>query len=291
MKVNEELHADYIWYWEGPVARYYTHVPVWHNTRDLILWKIEAGIVNLRWPGGERKIPAGSWVIPPMRRNTRFSDDAVIASLKFHLADGNGGLPYQPRQPLVWAWKRGGAMDRALRGVRKVLCNDLGCAVDCRPDDPSAPPLPDCSAAGILRLQRALLCCAEEILGEAERRGRLTGQLDTPHPAVLAALHHLATRNLEQPLRQRELSKTCGLSEPHLRRLFLQHTGATIKEWDQAHIERSVKDALRGGELSGKQIAAAHGFHGPAHFNRWFQLRNGVSPRGWLRAGSKDGQE
>ncbi len=276
--------VQFLWYWEGPVSRYYHNSPLWRSDRDLHLWCLRRGTLRLRWRNGDCLVPAGNWIVPPpFRRLASFSKDAEVWSLRFGAFLEHGQMWLCPGNPVVWPVGEGPLL-RAMQLFRDCLRTDLGLDLDMKPDLErlTAPPLE--ALRFKTRLAEVLLALTEEA-GESLQTGNAAPDF---HPAVARAMTLMAERDFRKPLRQAELAAACGVGEPRLRALFRDHTGTTLKAWDMEQIDRSAKAALAR-ELSAKEVAYAHGFSSPSHFSRWFRQRNQLSPGQWLLSGAKDG--
>ena len=81
----------------------------------------------------------------------------------------------------------------------------------------------------------------------------------------------------------RELAEICGLSETHLRRLFLERTGYSPKEYIDRQKMLLAGETLQTTEKSIGEIARAFGYMDPFHFSRRFKEIMGISPKFYRR--------
>jgi AraC-like DNA-binding protein len=99
---------------------------------------------------------------------------------------------------------------------------------------------------------------------------------------LLAAIHRDPVRTPTIP----EMAKSCGLSATHFRRLFLQRTGMSPKQYiDQLRIERA-QHLLLEHHTSVTETARRLGFANAFHFSRRFKEIIGRSPQDYVRTPS-----
>lgn len=85
-----------------------------------------------------------------------------------------------------------------------------------------------------------------------------------------------------------DLSNEFGISYSYLRRLFLERTGMSIKEYQlNIRIQRSC-DILTNTNQSIKKIADILGFSNTFHFSKSFKNRRGMSPTEWRHRTRKE---
>ncbi|MEX2382375.1 MAG: AraC family transcriptional regulator [Opitutales bacterium] len=274
-----------IWYWEGPVSRYYRRVRGWRSGRETTLWLLERGSVVLHWGEGERRVEAGQWILPPpMRRNERFSVDAEVKSLRFLALRADGNLLLNPLEPWVFPVREPDPMEHTPAALREWVVTEIN-------GDPGHKTLfqeTQLEVGPYFRLQAIMAEGVAQLhtrLGEA---GFAQPVSTDTHPAVSMALRVLAERDLSRPLKEIEVARAAGISLSHLRCLFREQTGFTLKDWDAQRIESGVRHRLRTGHNSMKEIAAEFGFHSPSHFSRWFRQRFGRSPGEFQRLPRSD---
>ncbi len=83
------------------------------------------------------------------------------------------------------------------------------------------------------------------------------------------------------------IASDLGISYPHLRRLFLRETGASLKQYQmRLRMERAV-DLLDNTAKPLKEIAWLLGFSSAFHFSAQFKCMRGVSPERWREAKSR----
>lgn len=102
---------------------------------------------------------------------------------------------------------------------------------------------------------------------------------------VLPAVRFLET-HLDCPISADELSRLCGLSITHLRRLFRVSTGMTPMEYHTRLRIRRACQLLHEGELSITQIAEALGYENVFYFSRVFKKVMGVPPKQYQDGGT-----
>lgn len=97
----------------------------------------------------------------------------------------------------------------------------------------------------------------------------------------LAPALQILTSSYASPLKVGELARTCGLSEPHFRRLFTRTIGRSPRSyWNDLRL-RMAASLLRSTGRSVLEISHDVGFETLSSFNRLFRTRFGKSPRCW----------
>ena len=81
------------------------------------------------------------------------------------------------------------------------------------------------------------------------------------------------------------LASLCHMSVTNFRRVFTRALGKTPQEYVNAVRLSMAELELRSTDRKVSDIALRAGFPTLSAFNRLFKLRNGVTPRGWRRAG------
>jgi AraC-like DNA-binding protein len=274
-----------IWFWEGPVHRYFIPTRHWRSSRELSLWLLHKGTVELLWEHGSRRVTKGHWIMPtPFKRNERFSADAEVLSLRMDASDSDGTMLLRPRKPLVFEARSGFAFDRSVQALREYLCEELGCDPQWKIENLSLP------LQNALRLNTLLSAVFAEWVGRVEAQDPDScAPVEPTHSGLQKAVTFLEARDLSRPLREADVAMWAGVSLPHLRRLFRRQLGSTIKGWDARRLARSVRQALAERRLSAKEVAYAHGFSSPSHFSRWFRKQHHCTPGAWLKGHRPDG--
>lgn len=99
----------------------------------------------------------------------------------------------------------------------------------------------------------------------------------------IAPALQIIARDYASPLRIRDLARSCGVSEPSLRRLFQQAVGRSPREYWNGLRLRMAASQLRTTTHSVLEISQAAGFETLSSFNRLFRSHFGVSPREWRK--------
>lgn len=99
----------------------------------------------------------------------------------------------------------------------------------------------------------------------------------------IAPALQIIARDYASPLRIRELARSCGVSEPGLRRLFHQAVGRSPRDYWNGLRLRMAASQLRTTTHSVLEISQASGFETLSSFNRLFRTHFGVSPREWRK--------
>ncbi len=275
MDVRAPYTIEALWYWEGPVRNYYKPLRGWRSSRELSLWQLKRGEVELHWRGGSRLVGAGNWIVPtPMCRNERFSGDAEVRSLRILALHRDGTMLLNPDVPFVFPSRRHAGLEPPFDRLGDFVRNELR-------EDPGRKIMfgdLELDPEKYFDLRARVTACFSSLLHELREAGMDVPVSAPAHPAVSMALHYLGERDLAQPLKEKEVARVAGISLPYLRRLFREQTNCTLKVWDAQRIDSGVRRQLRLGERSIKEIALDFGFHSPSHFSRWFRDRFGRSP-------------
>ncbi|MDA3873870.1 MAG: AraC family transcriptional regulator [Kiritimatiellae bacterium] len=287
MDIRDPYILEALWYWEGPVRRYYKTLRGWRSSRELTLWHLTRGEVELLWRDGSQRVTAGKWIVPtPMCRNERFSADAEVRSLRLLALHRDGALLLNPDAPLVFPGSEDSGVHQAFDGLGELVRNRMG-------EEPGRKTLfreMDLEPEHFFELRALTSSCFTSLVRELRKMGMSVPGSSTAHPAVSASLHYLGERDLRHPLKEIDIAHAAGVSLPHLRRLFREQTGCTLKVWDAQRIENGVRRQLRAGDRSIKEISIDFGFYSPSHFSRWFRERFGRSPTEFQRLPYVDDQ-
>jgi AraC-like DNA-binding protein len=96
----------------------------------------------------------------------------------------------------------------------------------------------------------------------------------------------LAAR-LDQALDIDTLAETFHVSRRHLTRLFADHAGQTVLEFNQGLRMARARQLLEHTGLSVLEIANRVGFQSPSHFAALFRRQHGHAPEAWRRMSSR----
>lgn len=102
-------------------------------------------------------------------------------------------------------------------------------------------------------------------------------------PVARRAVRYLH-EHFAHPLTLRELSRTLGVSERHLRACVQQALGQSPPRYLIRYRVERAKDLIAHRELALKDVAARTGFKSIHHFTRTFTRLVGVPPAAWRRA-------
>lgn len=101
--------------------------------------------------------------------------------------------------------------------------------------------------------------------------------------SVLQEIQRYIAANPADDLSVEQLARRAGLSPRHFARLFHNEVGDTPAAWVEAARVQCARDALEGGKLAPKQVAAQCGFSSVDILRRAFIRRLGVSPAEFRR--------
>jgi AraC-like DNA-binding protein len=133
-----------------------------------------------------------------------------------------------------------------------------------------------CQASGSGHHDALDLCAhaVEEVLLICRRARAAAARVDA---RVGLALDELASR-LDRPLPLAELARRCGISTPHLLRLFRRHVGASPAAYHARLRLQRAEQLLRHSDLPVKAVARAVGFADQRYFSSWFRRLQGHTP-------------
>lgn len=104
----------------------------------------------------------------------------------------------------------------------------------------------------------------------------------SPDPRIQAVLHHIDT-HLEDSLDMRLLGCVAGISVSSFKRLFLEETGQTPREFvNQKKIDRAKTLLASGADVT--ETAMALGFSGSDYFSVVFRRHTAMTPSSWQRS-------
>lgn len=107
-----------------------------------------------------------------------------------------------------------------------------------------------------------------------------------PQTAVLSALSpaisYIEEHYTDEIIPIALLAKLCGISEPHLRRLFQKAFAVSPASYIRSKRIHYAKELLASGEYSVTAAALLAGFHDCSYFSREFKKVTGVSPRQYI---------
>lgn len=118
----------------------------------------------------------------------------------------------------------------------------------------------------------------------------LAGLVESRHPGGIddMRLYSRACRMLiEESGRPRPLEQMAadlGVSYTTLRRVFRQHAGMSLKQYQTGIRIRRACELLRSSNRSVKEIAGHLGYSSPFHFSMQFSRATGLSPSAWRAA-------
>ena len=99
---------------------------------------------------------------------------------------------------------------------------------------------------------------------------------------VQKAIDHIYT-HLEEPITARELSRTAGINQQLLVKLFSQETGMTIKQYLAKLRCDAAAELLLDSRLSIQEIAAKVGYTDNNYFSKVFKANKGASPQDYRK--------
>jgi AraC family transcriptional regulator len=126
----------------------------------------------------------------------------------------------------------------------------------------------------------ALEGLALELLAVAARACR-----DPRHarPPWLARAEDLLRARFADPLTLADVARECGVHPAHLARVFRQHNGCSVGDFQRARRLEWAAAQLEGTSAPISLIALQAGFTDQSHFTHRFREQTGVTPNRWRR--------
>lgn len=279
MKADESLanwahlHCQVVWAYEGVVAPEVTRSRFSYH--PIAVWLLRRGGVRLRFADGSEEVfGAGNWVFLRAEPGWQeFQPDTLLLSLRFH-AEWPNGVPLfdRTRTVCVPAASAEGAL---LREPAQALAQF---AERMQPDTRTQLLERRGSLDAHLELRRLETHWLAAYARVMQALGQAPSRMDLEDPRVERALRELQTRPLAEPMREKDLAKSAGISVSQLNRLFAAKVGHTPADlWETRRLNHA-QTLLSGTDQSIKGIAFELGFSSPPHFTNWFGLRSGQSP-------------
>jgi len=98
-------------------------------------------------------------------------------------------------------------------------------------------------------------------------------------PTLVRRACHYAHQHLAHEMPMRDVARTCGVSVPHLCRVFHHATGLRFREYVGRLRVTRARDLLLGTDRPVTEIAFAVGFQTLSQFNRVYRKVHGCAPR------------
>ena len=140
-----------------------------------------------------------------------------------------------------------------------------------------APPVPG------LRSRCQFLALFAELLADELTQVRPE---DLANASARARFQRLIHQLPEGELHQRsvpELAQLCQCSDRHFSRMFREHFGVSIREWQMDYRLERARQLLRDSEVRVVQVARESGYRNLGLFHSLFKRRFGVTPSQWRR--------
>lgn len=89
-------------------------------------------------------------------------------------------------------------------------------------------------------------------------------------------------QNFKEKINIPDIAKLCGISESHMRRLFIRHLGASPIEYNNSILIKTACNILRCGDLNVTETAEALNFGDIYTFSMFFKKETGMSPKKYI---------
>ena len=228
---------------------------------------IEAGASE----AGARRAEAGEWLILEQgRRWQRFSPDCQLLSIGFRFQLPTGEAVYDNGLPLLVEGRM--SADLLLRAAEVLHEMDRRIGLGYFPYDRMVGLRDYLSVQNVFR---GFLMELAEVFSAAKCTAH---RLNEKNPHVSKAFSEMEKIPAGARRTAGQLAERVGISLPHLDRLMVADTGATVHEQMERRRLATAEDALQSHAVSLKAIAFQLGFSSPSHFSSWFKKHRGVSP-------------
>ena len=243
------------------------------SLRDFLLsaWQVRAGSVEVVYGSGRLRAGPGDWVlIPPgVARRHRFTQDAVIRSIRCAIVDATGQVPGAGLPPTLIPDGHPALVAAADRLAATIGGSFL-----------KHSSLLDARSWAALQAEVLHWCVAA-----CDQAGIPLG-IPISETRIALAQQCLLERPSPSAIPWDRLHTATGLSRAQLDRLFRQHCGGSVRAGLEDRLLADACRALRDLAEPVKAVSARLGFGDPSHFCRWFRQRAGASPAEWRRRGS-----
>lgn len=232
--------------------------------------------VEVEGVGSARALP-GQWLICPTGwRTQRFPEDTELLSLAFH-AFWLGGTPFfGPGLPVVLNATDHPRLQRAAQRLNRVIER-------CAPGHDFYMFKQEFSAEAFLNIQGYFPQFMMELVRALGRAGVNPTGVYQVDPRISKALNLIERFPLNEHFSVSEIARLCGLSRPHLDRLFHLQVGHSPKaQFDRRRLLRA-RHLLTDPSIQVQEVAFSLGFRSLSHFHRWFKEETGQSPRDYQK--------
>lgn len=244
-----------------------------YATENPKAWLLRRGNVEIEENGQVIQAAAGQWLLGgPGQDRRRFSRDAEILSVSFHMSWPDGAYLYENEPIQVLKAKDFPELEQTAAALRDFVEKHFPRARIA---------LPSCRSDAhlFIRLQKRLLDWTEAFFTTMAAIGVQPRRLGIVDERVRRVLGLLDTWPLESALDRQEIARTAGLTIQHLDRLFLKHMGVTPACYFSNRRMEQARHCLGDASMQVKEIAYRLGFLSMSHFSRWFKQRQRISPQ------------
>lgn len=111
----------------------------------------------------------------------------------------------------------------------------------------------------------------------AKNRANFTRKTDE----MIERAHRLIAERYQEPLKMEQLARELNIGYSHLRQLFKEHTGSSLKQYHLQVRLQKAQDLLANTTMSVTEVADLLGFDSPFHLSKQFKSRTGLAPQHW----------
>lgn len=245
-----------------------------HEASYYSAWLVLRGEAQAEVEGvGLARAHPGQWLIcPPGWRVQRFPPDTELLSLAFH-AFWLGGEPFfGPGLPVVLEASDHPRLQRIVERMDRAIERHV-------PGHTFFLSQQDFPVEGFLNIQQHLPRFMTELIHILRGVGVEPCGVSPMDDRVSKAVSLLDGLPLSAPCSMAEIARRCGLSRPHLDRLFQLQIGHSPREHFNRRRLLRARHALVEPSVQVQEVAYSLGFRSLSHFHRWFKGATGQSPR------------
>jgi len=268
----DQLHPHLLWIYDGTI-------PEWGSTTGHYdgqtsgVWFLRSGSLTLNFDRETERHRGPCWLLPKSSNGTQlFSGDSRLLSIRFTLKWPDNSPFVTLDKTLSFHSGSHRRFEQASQALVQFVEKEL-------PGDTLflserfAPPIV------IASLFSRFWNWVEEYLRVLRAHDIPFHPRTALDPRVAVALSHIQTLSLVQPLNEKSVAASCGLSVAHLNRLFHQQLGQSPAQIRDQRRDSEACEALLYSQESIKSLAYRMGFSSPQHFSFWFRKRKTCTPR------------
>ena len=275
----QELSWDLLSLYDSPV-RYGRHLL---DFTDICYacWFLKSGTVDLQTENDSFQAGPGDWVLNGVdkARTQRFSGDAQIISIRFHVSATEHPLFHIAHLPVLIPGDKEPSLLQAAQAMLATVSADgyqfSSQSLQWRQQDREM--------ASWALLQGQFMIFIAHWLQAIQRAGALLSRPPVVDQRLAEVIQFLRDDIGVDPVPYEQLSELSGLSRVQLDRLLPRYLGMSASAYRAQRCLESAQQDLRQAKMPIKEIASSLRFTDSSHFAKWFKKRTGLTPRQWQR--------